>query len=470
MAPYTRQPLTRDDDDRSALSIGIQARLDWLRSRLWFIPGAFAVGATIAAFALVRLDHLVDESMPGDLGGVLFAGGPDSARLVLSTIAAAMLSFTGLVFTVTMLVLQLASSQLSPRVMRTFLRDRTNQSVLGLFVATFLYSLLVLREVRSPADGGSFVPAIAVTVAYLLLVASVGAFVFYIHHMAQAIRAVSVLRSVGDETRAAIERLYPDGIDDAPEEQMPGLPARAPDRLLIQERSPGVITAVDEEQVVAIAREHALTVAFLHQVGDFVPQGAPLLALWSRTDGSQDAELVGDLVGAVQIGQERTMTQDGAFGFRQIVDIAERALSPGTNDPTTALQALDQIHDLLRRLAVRAFPSPFRLDENGDVLLHLPRPGWPDFVALGIDEIRQYGSGSIQIARRLRHLLLDVRMVAPPAREEPIVRQLRLLDAGIAEAFSAPEDRLAAAVPSASGQGPAEDPSWAPLSQDSERH
>ncbi len=450
--------MTRDDNGPSSLSIRIQGRLDWLRSRMWFIPGAFAIGATVAAFVIVPVDRLVDQSMPGDLGGVLFAGGPDSARLVLSTVAAAMLSFTALVFTVTMLVLQLASSQLSPRVMRTFLRDRTNQTVLGLFVATFLYSLLVLREVRTPVVGSSFVPSIAVTVAYLLLVASVGAFVFYIHHMAQAIRAVSVLRSVGDETRAAIARLYPEKIDDEPQPPVPALPPRAPDQLVIQEHTPGVITSVDEGQLVEIAREHALTVALLHQVGDFVPQGAPLLALWSRADGPPDTALGGHLAGTVQIGQDRTMTQDAAFGFRQIVDIAERALSPGVNDPTTAVQALDQIHDLLRRLAVRRFPSPFRLDEKGEVLLHLPRPEWPDYVALAIDEIRQYGSGSIQIARRLRHLLLDVRTVAPAAREEPIVRQLRLLDAGITRAFSAPGDRLAATIPSASGQGPAEDP------------
>ena len=133
--------------------------------------------------------------MSGDFSGVLFAGGAESARLVLPLIAAAMLTFTGLVFSVTMLVLQLASSQLSPRVMRTFLRDRVSQTILGLFVATFLYSLLILREVRTPVIGSGFVPAISVSVAYLLLVASVGAFVIYIHHMAQSIRAVSVLRA-----------------------------------------------------------------------------------------------------------------------------------------------------------------------------------------------------------------------------------------------------------------------------------
>jgi uncharacterized membrane protein len=150
----------------------------------------------------VPLDHLVDQSVSGDLSGILFSGGPDGARLILSTIAAAMMTFTGLVFSVTMLVLQLASSQLSPRVTRTFLRDRINQAVLGLFVATFLYSLLVLREICSPTSGPAFVPAIAVSVAYGLLLASVGFFVLYIHHMAQAMRAATVIRSVADETRA----------------------------------------------------------------------------------------------------------------------------------------------------------------------------------------------------------------------------------------------------------------------------
>lgn len=438
------------------LSVGIQSRLEWLRSSLWFIPGVFALAATAGAFALVPLDRLVDEQVSGDFSGILFAGGPESARLVLSTISAAMLSFTGLVFSVTMLVLQLASSQLSPRVMRTFLRDRINQTILGLFVATFLYSLLVLREVRTPAVGSAFVPAISISVAYLLLVASVAAFVFYIHHMAQAIRAVSVLRSVGAETREAVARLYPEGVGEDPEDPVMALPTRPPDRVVTLDRAPGVVTSVDDEHLLHLAADHGLTVAFLHNVGDFVPQGAPLLHLWSRTGEPLPEDVpVERLAGTVEIGPERTMTQDAAFGFRQIVDIAEKALSPGINDPTTALQALDQIHDLLRRLATRRMPSPFRIDEHGEILLHLPRPGWPDYVALAIDEIRQYGANSIQINRRLRHLLLDIRSVTPASRLEPLDRQLRLLDEGLGAAFALSEDRLAASQPSASGQGPA---------------
>jgi uncharacterized membrane protein len=444
--------------------VALAAFLDWLRSRLWFIPGLFALAAIVAAFVLVPVDRLLDRTLEGAITGVVFAGGPDSARSVLSTIAAAMLTFTGVVYSITMLVLQLASSQLSPRVMRTFLRDRVNQGVLGLFVATFLYALLVLREVRSPADGPAFVPAIAVTGAYLLLITSVAWFIVYIHHMAQAIRAATVLRSVGDETRGAIRRLYPEGVASEPERPVPGLPARPPDRVITLDRAPGVVTAVDAEQLVGLAREHRLTIELVRMIGDFVPTGAPLLRVWSmaaeEADTGQptdDAVPAGALAGAIHTGVERTMTQDAAFGFRQIVDIGERALSPGVNDPTTAVQAIDELHDLLRRLVTREIPSPVRVSGDG-MLLVLPRPGWDDYVSLALDEIRQYGASSIQVARRLRYLLLDLRDVAPSFRHAAIDRQLRLLDASLAEGFDFREDRRAAALPSPSGQGPAAEP------------
>jgi uncharacterized membrane protein len=449
------------------LSVRLAALADRLRSSLWFIPGAFALGSIVASVALVALDHLVDRTVAGSLSGVLFAGGPDSARLVLSTIAAAMLSFTGLVFTVTMLVLQLASSQLSPRVMRTFLRDRLNQVVLGLFVATFVYSLLVLREVRSPSAGQAFVPAIAVTVAYALLIASVASFILYIHHMAQAIRAATVLRSVADETRSAIERLYPAGIAAEPEPPAPELPSGPAAEVALLQRSPGVITSVDADALVRQAREQHLVVEMTLMVGDFIATGAPILRIW-RKDGAGDAEPmpIESLAASVHTGPERTMTQDAAFGFRQIVDIAERALSPGVNDPTTAVQALDQLHDLLRRLARRQIPSQVRLAEDGSVLLRLPRPDWDDYVSLALDEIRHYGAGSIQVARRLRYLLLDLQAVAPAFRQGAIERQLRLLDAALAGEYEFRDDRRAAAAPSPSGQGPAEVP--APEPADSE--
>lgn len=435
------------------MPVRLVAFLEWLRTRLWFIPGVFGISALLLALILVQVDRVVDRVVAGDVGGVLFAGGPDGARSVLSTIAAAMLTFTGVVYSITMLVLQLASSQLSPRVMRTFLRDRLNQTVLGLYIATFLYALLVLREVRSPTGTPAFVPAISVTFAYGMAIASVAFFILYIHHVAQSIRAATVLRSVGDETRNAIRRLYPEGIATEPERRGPPLPDRPPDLVVHLERAPGVITTVDDEMLVRIATDNGLTIELPHMIGDFVPHGATLLCVWSRA-ASLDDGIGPTLAATIHTGLERTMTQDAAFGFRQIVDIGERALSPGVNDPTTAVQALDELHDLLRRLATRDMPSPDRLSDGGELLLRLPRLDWADYVSLALDEIRQYGVGSIQVARRLRSLLLDLLAVAPAFRAASVNRQIRLLDASLAKGFELRDDRRTAASPSPSGQGP----------------
>ena len=420
------------------------------------------MAAAVASFALVDLDRLIDKGGLGDLNDILFTGGPESARLVLSTISSAMLTFTGLVFSVTMLVLQLASSQLSPRVMRTFLRDRVNQAVLGLFVATFLYALLVLREVRAPTSGEPFVPAIAISVAFALLLASVGAFVFYIHHMSQAIRATTVLHSVAEETREAIERLYPEGIADEPTAGSSALPNRDPDRVVRLDRAGGVITSVDDHRLLTLARDGGLTIELLYFVGDFVPRGVTLFRIWSRVAASTTGVHDDEFERTVRIGRERTMTQDAAFGFRQIVDIAERALSPGTNDPSTAVQALDELHSLLRELVGRAIPSSIRVDADGSTLLYLPRPTWADYVTLAVDEIRHYGEGSIQVARRLRYLLLDLLQAAPAQRRPPITRELGLLNADVDAAFQPPTEHAAAMQPSASGQGPPTTPQGGP--------
>ena len=438
------------------MSVRIALALDRLRSSMWFIPGAFVLGALLASVLLVPVDQAVDQALGDPLGGILFAGGPESARLVLSTIAAAMLTFTGLVFSVTMLVLQLASSQLSPRVMRTFLRDRLNQGVLGLFIATFLYALLVLREVRSPPSGTAFVPAIAVTLTYALLVASVGAFVLYIHHMAEAIRPAKVLRTVGDETRRAISRLDPDAVGHGTTPAVADLPTRAAETIMDPDRRPGVIIAIDDEALVEFARDQAITIELLHTIGDFVPTGAPLARFWRSAMVPPAQEIPTEpMLGAIQTGAERTMSQDAAFGLRQIVDIATRALSPGINDPTTAVQALDELHDLLRRLAGIALPSSDRRAEDGSLLVRLRWLDWSDYVVLALDEIRQYGTDSIQIARRLRDLLLDLKAVAPAHRQEPLDRQIRLLDAGIEARYELADDRRLAREASPSGMGPA---------------
>jgi len=388
-----------------------------LRLSLWFIPALFALGAAVLALAIVAIDQALTASLPFAFGGTA-----EGARSVLATIAQSMLTFTGLVFTITMLVLQLASSQLSPRVMRTFLRDRGNQTVLGMFVATFVFTLLVLRAVRSETDGSdAFVPGIGVWIAFALLLTSVGAFIWYIDHMAHAIRAGTVIAQIWAETAATIDRLYPaDG--PLPDHDVAAAHGGPPD-LVLKATAPGVVIAIDEDRLRSVVDADGRSVVVLPAVGEFVPEGGPLAHLY----GSWDGQAAGEVRRSVGFGDERTMEQDVGFGFRQLVDIAARALSPGTNDPTTAVQALDRIHDLLRRLARRRFP-PRTLVNRGHAVL-LERPTFETFVSLGLDEIRLAGAGQLQVVRRMREILDDLETVVPDGRAAILHRQRAALDA-----------------------------------------
>jgi uncharacterized membrane protein len=385
-----------------------EAIREYLRSSLWFIPLLFAIGAVVLAAVLLT----VDSALAGDLGP--FSGTAEGARSVLSTIAQSMLSFTVLVFTVTMLVLQLASNQLSPRVMRTFLRDRGNQVVLGLFVATFVYTLVVLRDVRTPgADSPGFVPGLAVSTAFVLLLTSVLAFIYYIDHMAHAIRATTVMDSIANETHAVIDRAFPEALVDgsADEPDPDGLPRSELDQT-IDAAHQGVLVAVDDASLLELASVGDRAVVVMPTIGESIQHGSALFRIRGHWDG-HDRDRLTD---AVTVGRERTLQRDPGFGIRQLVDIALRALSPGVNDPTTAVQALDRIEGILRRLATRRFPPPVQRDEAGVPRLRVPQPDWPSFVRLATEEIRLAAVGQPVVERRLRRMLDGVAACAPEDR------------------------------------------------------
>lgn len=399
-----------------------------LRSSLWFIPTLCVIGVVALAFALVRVDRRIGSDF-------LFDAGADGARSVLSTISSSMITFTGLVFSITIVVLQLASQQFTPRVLRTFLRDRHSQLALGVFVATFTYALIILREVRSEeAPGGAFVPGLAVGVAFILVMLSLALFVDYIHHIAQSIRVGSITNSIGSETRDAISDIYDHEHTDKP---LP-LPAGKEIETVPSPRS-GVVTGLDRDRLVSLAATTGSVVEIVEGIGDFVPRGAPLLRLHGG-----DVEPTSAFTDCVGLGAERTMQQDPAFGFRQLVDIAERSLSPAVNDPTTAVQCLDEIHDLLRSLARRAFPSGQRFDKDGNLRLAFPVMTWDGYVSLAFNEIRYYGRDSIQVHRRMRSVLLDLESAVDPGRLPPLRRQLRLLDAAAERHLVDEDDRAEA--------------------------
>ncbi len=375
---------------------------EYLRSSLWFIPAIFAFGAIALSVVMTSIDRLLPEV------GAVFGGTAEGARSVLSTIAQSMLTFTALVFTVTMLVLQLASSQLSPRVMRTYLRDRGVQSVLGLFVATLLYTLLVLREIRSPVgDVHGFVPGASISAAFILLLASVGAFVYYIDHMAHSVRATTVMDSVVAETRRTIDRVHPD--EPGPDE--PDVVADSWDRtddpnLILCAKRDGYLVGLDETALLELVQIGDRRAELVPMVGDAVVEGERLFRLW----GAWDPDDAARLSKAVSIGPDRTARQDVGFGLRQLVDIALRALSPAINDPTTAVQTIDRIHGLLRRLAARGYPAPITTDD-GTPRIIIRWLSWPDYLQLATEEIALAGATQPAVTRRLHSMLADLSSV-----------------------------------------------------------
>lgn len=372
----------------------------------WPIPAACVTVAAGLAFALVRLD----EGLQREGVSLAFTGGPESARSLLSTIASSMLTLTALVFSITIVVLQLASSQFSPRALRAFLRDRQNQLALGTFLATFVYALVALREVRGE-DGvvDRFVPGVTITIAFALVIVSIGLFVQYIHHIAQAIRVVTIVGRIADEARRTVERLHPAEGSLQREPPPPG------EGRVVASRGHGTVTGVDVDRLVRVATDGDGVVTVVPCVGDFVPTGAPLL----RVEGLEDRD--DDLRAAIALAAERDSRQDVAFGLRQLVDIAERALSPGVNDPSTAVQCIDQLHDLLRRLVDRPYPPVVHRDDAGVVRAVVRQPDWEDHVGLAFDEIAHWGSDSIQVRRRLAAMADDLLTVARGDRRQPLL-------------------------------------------------
>ncbi|MCO1660894.1 DUF2254 domain-containing protein [Pseudonocardia humida] len=388
----------------------------WARERFWLVPTVCAASAVALGLVLTELDVVLLRS--ADLP-FLFGGGPEGARALLSAVITSMISFTALTFSITIVVLQLTSGQFSPRVLRTFLRDRFNQVTLGVFVATFSYAMTVLRSVRGTAAVSPFVPQIAVTTAFGFVLTSVLVFLGYLHHTAQAIRVATIIDSIGAETRAVLERRHPPQHDDT------GAPVSRSDDdgRSVPATRPGVLQSVDDAALARLAGAAGGEVEVLRAVGEFVPAGAALLHV--RDGGRADDDR---LRAAVVLGKERSMDQDVGFGLRQLVDIAARALSPGVNDATTAVQVVDQLHDLLRRLATRPLPGRRTVAVDGRTVVTVPEPDFEQYLDLAVEEIQRWGADDPRIQKRLEGMVRDLVTVARPENTAVLARRLARWD------------------------------------------
>ena len=362
--------------------IRLRAVLEAFRDSLFFLPSLFVVIAVGLAELMLRVDDNVTQAtLP-----VFVRFTVDSAREVLGTVAGATITVTGVVFALTALTVQLASTQYSPRVLRGFVRDRFNQAAIGFLVATFVYALLTLRSVRTALeDGGTeVVPNLSTSLAVVLAVAAVLVILAYVNHTAHALQASQLVRRVTDETVTTVRDLFPEaGSPGPPRPPAEIVPARSA-HLVVAGGSGWVQQIGDGVLLEAVAPGGVVQVDV--RAGIFVPEGTPLCRVWSDDDDTD--ELDERVRRAFRLGSARTMQQDAAFGIRQLTDIALRALSPGVNDPTTAYESIVHLVAVLVEILRRDLPPDVFTDDQGRWVFHLHELGHQAYVDSAFDQIR----------------------------------------------------------------------------------
>lgn len=414
--------------------------IDRLRESMWLLPLVASTFALALGIGLTILEEDLDP-LPG------ITRSPDTATTLLATGATTTITFAGLVFSITLLALQLTSSQFSPRALRQFLRAREGQLALALFSATFVYELTVLTRIESVDE--PFVPSVATTLGAVLAVASVAGFVGFIQHITQAIRVVNIIEAIAEETRGTADAVLrsADGAD--VDELLSALAVRS---LVTRERSGAVLQVVSYGELAHLASQRGSVLRLLAVVGDFVPSGGVVVEEWAAPDQPLSPLEWDDVSEALAFGVERTMNADLAFGYRQLVDIAEKALSPGINDPTTAVESIDRLHDLLRVESTRSPLADQLLDDDGFGLVWEP-VRFRDLVHLAFDEIRHYGGGDIQVVRRARAALEDLLDAALPERREVLREMLDRYSDEARRRFDDPADLAASRVSDVQGMG-----------------
>ena len=395
-----------------------------LNSSLWFLPTIMVMVALVIAYALVHLDVYVGTKWTSRYP-LLFGAGAAGARGMLSAIAGSMITVAGLIFSLTLATLAQVASQYTSRLLRNFMRDRTNQVVMGFFVSIFVYCLVVLRTIRD-GDQGGFVPSLAVAFALLLALVSIGMLIFFIHHIATSIQAANIVAEVSSETEKLLNKVYPERQAAAG----PPAPAAAPEVRPAPAWRPlpalatGYVQGFDYEGLLEFARQAGLTVRLEHGIGSFVVAGSAIASVASAEGRplADITQLTNDLDEYCRIGDQRTLDQDVGFGLRQLVDIALKALSPGINDTTTAVMCVDRLGSLVRILASRHLGSPLRT-EAGQARVLTADPDFASYVGTAFDQIRSNAKAALAIYLRLFEAFGTIAEHCPAEGGLPALRQ-----------------------------------------------
>ncbi len=376
---------------------------DRVRSSFWFVPSVMASGAVTLAFASTN----VDEPLTGWLTRTFswtFEGGAEGASAVLGIIAGSMITIAGVVFSMTLVAMSLASSQLGPRLLRNFMRDTPTQVVLGTFIATFLYCLLVLRTIRR-AEEVAFVPHLSVTIGVLLAVASVGVLIYFIHHVSVSIQVNEIVDHIAEDLIDRIDGMFPEHVGWG----APTIPVEPPDAGFLEAfdtdarpvgaEEDGYLQFINGKALLELAVEEDLVVRLARKPGNYIVAGTPLAVIWPASRVTD--KLVDRVRSLFVLGHQRTSGQDIEFGVNQLVEIAVRALSPGINDPFTAITCVDRLGSVLCRLVTREVPSHYRHDHGGRLRVIAPADAFLEIVDAAFNLIRQYSRSSAAVTIRL---------------------------------------------------------------------
>ncbi len=390
-----------------------------VRDRLWYLPAILTAAAIALALLTLELDRRYLEEQPVGGGlGLVFGGGVEGARGVLSAIAGGIITVTGIVFSITIVTLRLAAQQFTPRILREFTSDRGSQATLGVFTATFVYALLVLRGVRSAGEpDGPFVPALSVTIALGLALISIGFLIFFISHIATEIQAAAAIDRVMRGLLSRIDHLFPESVGRGRGRTTVEMPVPAEAPAVVSAEGAGYVQTVDDEALFSRA-DGGLLIRMEAGVGAFVVPDTPLVSVWPAA--AVDAELGEALRQAFVLGRERTPHQDVEFGFIELADIAVKALSPGVADPTTATICIDRLSEALVALGRREFPPGVRTGRDGRICVIARHTDFERVVTLSIDPIRRYADADAGVLRRLLEALDRVAERVPEERREPL--------------------------------------------------
>jgi uncharacterized membrane protein len=410
-----------------------------IESPNWAIPVSYAVIAVLVGLTLPRIESRWLPAIDSGLS-------PVAAVVIYSSIASGVMALTGVVFSLVFVMVQFSGIAYSPRLVPWIVRDRVLWHSLGVFTATFLYSLAAIAWLDRYRSGR--VPFFSGWLVVLLLLASVGMLVALIGRIS-SFRIRRMLTLTGDYGRRVIEEMYPRMEAGKSVAEIEELRQFSLTGSVLHRGRPYAIQSIDGVALLALSSAIGGIVEVVVSCGDFVVEGTPLVRVYGGAR-SLNEQAVRE---AFEMGEERTFEQDPKYAIRLLVDIAIKALSPAVNDPTTAVQALDQIEDLLRRLGSRRLEIGAVRDSDGKLRVVIPHPAWEDFLILAFEEIRFYGANSVQVMRRMNALISDLILALPEGRQTPLRRYQQRMDATIAQSFANTEERQEASVEDRQGLG-----------------